>query len=69
VGVGIDISDRKIAEQNAQEYLKQMQMLSQKLLRVQEQERRSIAHELHDEVGATLSALQISLHKSEKERA
>jgi len=66
-GVGLDMSDRRLAEQRVQDYLLQMQMLSQKLLKAQEQERRSIAHELHDEVGATLSALQISLHKCKQD--
>jgi len=56
-----------LAENRARDYLLQMQMLSQKLLKAQEQERRRIAHELHDEVGATLSALQISLHKSQRD--
>jgi PAS domain S-box-containing protein len=67
VGMGLDISDRRLAERRIRDYLSQTQRLSQELLKAQDQERRRIAHELHDEVGATLSALQISLHKSQKD--
>lgn len=36
--------------------------LSRKLLEAQEAERRRIAHELHDEIGQSLTALKIALH-------
>lgn len=39
-----------------------LQNLSQRLLDAQEQERRHIARELHDEVGQVLGALKINLH-------
>jgi signal transduction histidine kinase len=38
-----------------------LESLSRQLLRVQEQERRSLAMELHDEVGQTLTLLKLSL--------
>lgn len=41
---------------------KRLQQLSLRLLDAQEQERRRIARELHDEIGQTLGALKINLH-------
>jgi signal transduction histidine kinase len=38
-----------------------MERLSQRVLQVQEEERRSLARELHDEVGQSLSALLVDL--------
>lgn len=40
---------------------RRLQILSQRLVEVQEEERRAIARELHDRVGQTLSALNINL--------
>jgi PAS domain S-box-containing protein len=40
---------------------KRLQILSQRLVEVQEEERRAIARELHDRVGQSLSALNINL--------
>ena len=39
----------------------ELQNLSQKLLRVQDDERRKLARDLHDSTGQTLAALKISL--------
>jgi PAS domain S-box-containing protein len=44
-----------------QESQRRLQMLSQRLVEVQEEERRAIARELHDRVGQSLSALNINL--------
>lgn len=60
VGVARDITDRKEAEQA-------LVALSRRLLEVQEAERRHIAHELHDEVGQTLTALKITLHAAQQQ--
>jgi len=65
VGMGIDISDRRRAEQRVHEYIGQTRELSRSLLMTQELERRGIARELHDEVGSALTALQMSLKRIE----
>ena len=54
LAVAVDISERKEVEQA----LKQM---SRQMVIVQEEERRAIARELHDEIGQTLTALKAGL--------
>jgi PAS domain S-box-containing protein len=61
VVVTVDITDRKRAERALRESRARLQILSQRLVEVQEEERRAIAHELHDRVGQTLAALNINL--------
>src|SRR3972149_5269026 len=56
-----DITDRKQAEEKIQLYTERLQNLSSKLIKVQEIERRHIAHELHDEIGQVLTAVKINL--------
>lgn len=55
-----DITNRKLAEQNLRE-------LSGRLLRMQDEERRRIARELHDSAGQLLTALDINLVSIRKE--
>jgi two-component system sensor histidine kinase UhpB len=86
VGVEVDISARKQAEESVrqlnlelesrvemrtaelqamnqvlQESRRRLQILSQRLVQVQEEERRSLARELHDSVGQSLMALKLNL--------
>ncbi len=61
VVVTVDITDAKRAEQALQESHARLRILSQRLVEVQEDERRALARELHDRVGQTLAALNINL--------
>ncbi len=56
-----DISERKKTEAELQEYATRLQVTSRRLLEVQENERRTLARELHDTVGQELTALSLNL--------
>jgi signal transduction histidine kinase len=53
--------DLQRAEEQLQQYAQRQQFLSRQLLETQETERRRIAHELHDEIGQALTAVQLNL--------
>ncbi len=57
----VDITDRKAAEIALQEAEQRLRTLSRRLIEVQEEERRHLARELHDEIGQTLTAIKINL--------
>jgi signal transduction histidine kinase len=57
----VDVTDRKEADQKLQESAERLQVLSRRLLEVQEVERRHLARELHDEVGQLLTGLRLLL--------
>ena len=61
IGVLADVTDRKRADEQLKESNERFRDLSRRLLEVQEQERRHLARELHDEVGQVLTALQLTL--------
>lgn len=56
-----DIAARKEAEQALAESAGKLRELTRQLLQVQEKERRSLARELHDEIGQALTAVKINL--------
>jgi PAS domain S-box-containing protein len=59
-----DISKRKRAEQRLRESEERLRILSSRLLEVQEQERKSIASELHDSVASSLTAVILGLSRA-----
>jgi two-component system sensor histidine kinase UhpB len=61
IGVYEDITERKAAETALRDYSRRLQVLSRKVLEAQENERASIARELHDQLGQTLSAAKLNL--------
>jgi len=56
-----EIAERQKVEEALHESRKRLQILSQRLVEVQEEERRALARELHDSAGQSLSALNINL--------
>jgi PAS domain S-box-containing protein len=60
-GVGFDISELKRTEEALQQRTAAFRNLSSRILRVQDQERRRIARELHDGLGQYLAALKMNL--------
>jgi PAS domain S-box-containing protein len=60
-----DITERRRAEETIQQYTRQLQALSQRLIEVQEAEQRHLARELHDEIGQSLTGLKLILTPDE----
>jgi PAS domain S-box-containing protein len=56
-----DITERKRAAEELEEANRQLRILSRQLFHIQEEERRHLARELHDEIGQTLTAAKINL--------
>lgn len=61
IGAMMDITERKRIEEELREVNQKLKHLSARVLSVQEDERRYIARELHDDVGQVLTALKIGL--------
>lgn len=61
IGAMMDITERKRIEDELREANQKLKHLSARVLSVQEDERRYIARELHDDVGQVLTALKIGL--------
>ena len=53
--------ERHQAEVALERHRQRLERLSRRLIEVQEEERRRIAHELHDEIGQVLTAVKINL--------
>ena len=64
--VGRDITERRQAEAKLQGYHERLRALSHELLHAQENERRKLARELHDEIGQMLTVIGLRLHQLNK---
>jgi len=64
--VGVVIENARLYEQ-VQAGREHLQVLSRKLVQVQETERRQIARELHDEIGQALTGLKLNLEISARQ--
>ena len=60
-----DVTGQVRAEEKSLEYITQLKALSRRMLTVQEEERRAVARELHDEIGQGLTAVKIRLQAME----
>ncbi len=58
-----DISDQMMAHMALADAHRRLQALSKRVLSIQEEERRAMSRDLHDDVGQTLAALKIGLHR------
>ena len=61
VAIAQDITERKRAARKLEEANHLLRILSRRLFHLQEEERRHLARELHDEIGQTLTAAKINL--------
>jgi len=58
----IDITARKLAEAELREHSEELQAISERVVEIQETERRSLSAELHDRLGQDLAAINLNLH-------
>jgi PAS domain S-box-containing protein len=58
-----EITERMRIEETLKNYADQLRTFSSRLMNARESERRFIAHELHDEIGQSLTGLKLSLDK------
>jgi len=65
IGMVENITERKQAELSVQRYQNDLKRLSSKILKTQEEERRHLSRELHDELGQELTALKMDLNSIE----
>ncbi len=67
ISLGQDITKRKQAEQKLNEYQQRLKSLAVQLTLAEEQERRRIAADLHDNVGQTLALTRLQLVTARKD--
>ena len=65
IGYWVDVSDRKHAEELLRQRGEELKDAYRQLSEAQEQERRALARELHDQVGQNLGALGLNLNSVE----
>lgn len=61
IGIGSDVTNRKLAEEKLEASLDQLRQLTQYIEKVREEERVAISRELHDDLGQALTAVKIDL--------
>lgn len=62
-GVAVDITERQRTQAELRDAHRRLRLLSERMLEMQEHERRHLARELHDEIGQALTAVKINLQQ------
>ena len=65
IGIGEDVTERKQEDRLRENNAARLRNLSRRLVQVQEEERRHLARELHDEIGQMLTGLRFLLKPNE----
>ena len=65
-GIAEDITERKHGEQQVENFAEMLKILTNRLFEVQEEERRHLARELHDEIGQSLTAAKLEIEAAKK---
>ncbi len=68
-GIAEDITEMKEAEEALLEANRRLQILSRRRIQVQEDERRRLARDLHDQIGQLLTAANMNLESARRTRA
>lgn len=66
IAIKEDVTERIRAEESLRLYMTQLQELSERLEKVREEERKSLSHEVHDELGQILTAVKMRLLSIDK---
>ncbi len=61
IGIALDITDRKRSEERLHAYQEELRSLASEMSLIEERERRSIATDLHDNIGQVLAISKIKL--------
>ena len=65
-GTGVDITERIEAEEALRASTERLQALTSRLVELQEEERRHLSRELHDEFGQLLATVTVQLHAARR---
>jgi PAS domain S-box-containing protein len=65
-GIAEDITERKRAEQQVENFAEMLKILTNRLFEAQEEERHHLARELHDEIGQSLTAAKLDIEAAKQ---